>query len=315
MKIKNIWYVLLVIMTLTACSGPVTATPAAVPPTPVPPTALPPTEIPPAPSPTVATAPTGWSEELLKNSVYLAPMSGTPITLSNGRYEGGTDANRISVVLDSHIAFGDMNNDGQEDAVALLTENTGGTGVFYYLTVLINLNGAPVQAASILIDDRPIIENLELEDTKIHLSAVIHGPSDPMINPTLHINEIYTFKGNRLDLIHMTSRIGDSEERSITFTSPQPGEQVDKTVQIQGNMPIAPFENTLLYGIYDTDGNLLEEGGFMVNAEDMGKPATFDNPITLPDLPSGTVIWFELSELSMADGSTLTLERLPMVIR
>jgi hypothetical protein len=104
-------------------------------------------------------------------------------------------------------------------------------------------------------------------------------------------------------------------KRSIQIDSPIDRAQVSGTVEVKGSMPAAPFENTLRFRFYDASGSALSEGSFMVKADDMGKPATFDNVLTLPQNPSGGLIRFELADLSAKDGSALALASVELVLK
>ena len=117
---------------------------------------------------------------------------------------------------------------------------------------------------------------------------------------------MYTKSG--LEMTHFVSKTSDGTERSINIESPASGTQVSGSVQVKGKMSIAPFENNLAYRIYDASGNELAAGPFMVNADTMGGPGTFDNVIDLSTIPAGLVVRLELQDLSMADGSTLAMD-------
>jgi hypothetical protein len=79
----------------------------------------------------------------------------------------------------------------------------------------------------------------------------------------------------------MNTALSEGGERSIVIDTPTAGEQVNGLVRVTGSMPIAPFENTLLLQILDSNRNELFTSAFMVQAADMGQPATFDNTISL----------------------------------
>jgi hypothetical protein len=255
----------------------------------------------------------------LKNYTYLAPQYNRVASLKDGTFETGSGADIFSASLLSQVAFGDINGDGVEDAAVLLSENGGGTGVFVSLIAMLNENGAPMEAANAFIDDRPLIDSLTISDGKIILSATIHKLTDPMVNPTLKVSETYvlpkTLGTKNLVLIHFISYTPDGFERSITIESPKNGDQVSGSIQLQGRMPIGPFENTVAYRIYDGSGNELVAGPFMVNSDGAGGPATFDAPIDVSTLPKGIVIRLELVDVSMADGSTIALDSVELVIQ
>ena len=255
--------------------------------------------------------------EQLQNCSYLAPQYNHVTQLKDGKYETSSGVGIFSAFLQPEVAFGDLNGDGMEDAAVLLAENGGGTGVFVSLIAVLNENGSPMQTATVFIEDRPIINSLAISAGKILLDATLHGPNDPMSNPTEKVSETYQLPGiglTNLVLIHFISKTPDGSERSITINSPKKGNQVSRSIQVVGSMPIGPFENTVTYRIYDESGNNLAEGPFMVNSDGAGGPASFDAPIDISALPQGIPIRLELVDFSMADGSTLALDSVELVI-
>ncbi len=80
-------------------------------------------------------------------------------------------------------------------------------------------------------------------------------------------------------------------------------------------MDIAPFENTLTYKIYDGGGVELSVGAVPVTAVDLGAPGTFDTTITLGNLFSGTVVRLEVQDISVEDGSLLSMDLVELVVK
>lgn len=75
-----------------------------------------------------------WCNNLnrLQNGNYVLPNYGE-ITLSNGSYENSAQRYRVILInREGLIDFGDLNNDGKQEAVFLLTVNSGGSGQFIY---------------------------------------------------------------------------------------------------------------------------------------------------------------------------------------
>ena len=311
MYIKIAPFVMIVISGLCACQplSPVVET--AAPPSPIivedtqaPPTA---TAIP----PTATELPT-LSETQIKNMTVYAPVYQREITLTDGSF---TIEGELWVNLLPNIAFGDLNGDGWEDSAVLLAENGGGTGTFVSLLVLLNDNGQPRQADALLVDDRPLITSLEIISGKISLVAVIHTVSDPACCPSLEVDQTYVLDSDRLVLIRQTSLASTGAVRAIYIENPPSGSQSALPVHIQGNMPIAPFENNLVYRVYDLSFNELDAGPFSVTSADYGGPATFDNAIHSPAFIPGATVWFELRDASAADGTPLAIERIKLVIQ
>jgi hypothetical protein len=49
-------------------------------------------------------------------------------------------------------------------------------------------------------------------------------------------------------------------------------------------------------------------GSFMVDAEDMGQPATFNVTMPIDTFPPGALVKIQLMEVSMADGSPMLID-------
>ena len=91
-----------------------------------------------------------------------------------------------------------------------------------------------------------------------------------------------------------------------------PGE-TNGSIQLKGNVTLSPFENTLVYRIYDDQWSVLAEGPLQVVSEVLGGPGTFDTTIDLSALSPGTVR-LELLDLSAEDGSMLAMDSIALTI-
>ncbi len=85
------------------------------------------------------------------------------------------------------VVFGDLNNDGLEDAAVILRSRAGGTGVSVDLAVVINDNGKPANVASRYLGDRVQVKSGFIQDGIISLDLLIHGPNDGLCCPTLSL--------------------------------------------------------------------------------------------------------------------------------
>lgn len=274
-----------------------------------------PPDIPMLTEPAITSAP---AEELtladFNNGEIYCPEAQKAVQLSDGKYEGGSGVDYLYAQLMPQAAFGDINGDGKEDAVLLLAENMGGSGTFVSLIAMVASDSGFTQAPAVLVDDRPLINTLMLDGNMIVLDASIHGVNDPAASPSMKVVEQYRILQGNLTLVKFDSNIADSV-RTIVIDAPTDGQEVSGSVVIKGSMPIAPFENTLKYTIYDETSVVLDEGAFMVTAADMGAPATFENTLTLPAVTPGAHLRIELKEVSMADGSTLCLNSVEVVVK
>lgn len=257
----------------------------------------------------------GLTTDALKNSSYLSPFCQKTIQLADGKYAASDDTGACSVTLLPEIAFGDLNGDQVEDAAVLLAENGGGTGTFVSLVVIASNGEKYEQAGSFAIDDRPVIHSLAIVDGEILLEATIHGINDTMIEPTFSVKETFGLFDQFLTLTGFSSANQGSSERLILIDLPVEGSAVSNPVQIKGSMPIAPFENNLSLTVYDLSGLVLYQSGFMVSADNPGAPATFDTGVTIESLRSNTWVRLELAELSMADGSLLSMNSVMVKVK
>jgi len=104
-------------------------------------------------------------------------------------------------IYENKITFGDLNNDGKNDAVVILTGNCGGTGNFRELAIIINQNKQPHYLTSKNLGDRVIINSVSIESRVITLDMVIHGPNDGLCCPTLH--KIFKYKLSENQIIEI----------------------------------------------------------------------------------------------------------------
>ena len=138
----------------------------------------------------------GFSLIHLRNGTYQGIYE-EPVQLADGKYEGEPfvegGASRPTVTFVSH-AFGDLNGDGSTDAAVALVENSGGSGVFWYLAAMINQDGEPVNAATHFLGDRWQVQSMAITDGEIVLNAVTHGPDDPMCCPSVEKSLTFVFQ-------------------------------------------------------------------------------------------------------------------------
>ena len=256
----------------------------------------------------------------VRNAQY---QLGTPDSLKviqfvDGQFEQGTPggADFISVDVTDFVATGDLDADGVNEVAALISENYGGTGVFVFLAVYATVNGALTFQTSSIVDDRPQLNALSIENNEIFLDATIHGFEDPGCCPALRTTRHYRLaEGGQLDMTDYTTFTPDGSPRTITIESPDNGTEVFSSVQIKGSVAIAPFENNLTYSIVDFGGVELSRGAISVTAPDPGVPGTFEAIIPLGNILSGAVIKLEVQDISAADGSLFAMDSVELVVK
>lgn len=126
------------------------------------------------------------------------------ITLRNGRSEvpvaPGSAAKRLTVLLPELTAHGEVTGDGAVDTVAILVDQPGGTGSFYYLAVLPGPAAArwPSLGAA-LLGDRIKVERVSVADGVVTVDYLDRKPDEPMsAPPSVKMTRRFVAKGGVL---------------------------------------------------------------------------------------------------------------------
>jgi heat shock protein HslJ len=122
--------------------------------------------------------------------------------LVDGAYEEEImpgSASKITVmVVPEQYAFGDLNGDGADDAVAILASSGGGSGTFISLEALLNEGGVAQHVATAQLGDRAQVQSVDIVDATVVVAMVTHGPNDPMCCPSLSVVDTYELQGDSL---------------------------------------------------------------------------------------------------------------------
>lgn len=283
---------------------------------PAPPTvdpALEPTSIPgtPTPSPDYVTR--------IRNAEYELAATGSPrlVQLTNGKFEQGALGSEeyVSITVTDFTARGDLDGDGFDEYAALVAENYGGTGVFVFLVVFRDVDGRLIFQTSIGVDDRPQLNDLSISNREVFLDVTVHRADEPMCCPTLKSARHYRLVNNQLRLTDYVTFTPDGRPRTITIESPANGTEVFRSIPVSGRVAIAPFENNLVYRIYDLGGVELAIGSITVSAQELGGPGTFEQTILLGNVLSGAVIRLEVQDISAEDGSLFAMDSVELVVK
>ena len=239
------------------------------------------------------------------------------VQLKDGKFEQGAPggADYISVQMTDFAARGDLDADGKNEIATLVSENLGGTGVFVFLVIYKNAGGTPTFLTSAIVDDRPQLNALSIENDEILVDAIIHGSTDPMCCPTLHTTRRYRLVNDQLDMTNLATFTPDGKPRTIKIQSPLNNAEASNSIHVKGSVAIAPFENNLAYSIKDGVGVELSRGSINVNTADPGGPGTFEAVIPLGNIISNTVIFLEIQDISAADGSLMGMDSVQLVVK
>ncbi len=104
----------------------------------------------------------------LHDGVYT--IGGQKVALKNGISEVEAAPGSASKIVTKYFGndiVGDFDNDGREDLAFLLTQETGGSGVFYYAVALLDRVDGKVGSEAVFLGDRIAPQTTELKENNI----------------------------------------------------------------------------------------------------------------------------------------------------
>jgi hypothetical protein len=116
------------------------------------------------------------------------------VPLVNGRFNAAAApglATRIMATVFGRPLFGDLDHDGDEDAVVVIVYDSGGSGTFYYIAAAINQNGSYRGTAGYLLGDRIIAQFVKFDDGLVQAHYLDRWPDKPMSAPPTVRMEIH----------------------------------------------------------------------------------------------------------------------------
>jgi heat shock protein HslJ len=96
-------------------------------------------------------------------------IAGQKVTIKNGISEVPAAPGSSSKVITKYFGNDlkhDLNEDGREDRVFILTQNTGGSGTFYYVVALLDTASDPVGSEGVLLGDRIAPQTINIDEGK-----------------------------------------------------------------------------------------------------------------------------------------------------
>lgn len=150
-----------------------------------------------------------------KNATYI--IDGESVMLKNGYYE--KDIVPVATTKEVVRYFGnetkgDFNNDGVEDAAFLITRNSGGSGIFYYVAALVSNGSDLVTTNTLLIGDRIAPQTTEYRDGLIIVNYADRKPEEPYsTSPSVGVSRYYKVVGN--DLREVNIKMLEAEAKNI----------------------------------------------------------------------------------------------------
>jgi len=93
------------------------------------------------------------------------------------------------------------------------------------------------------------------------------------------------------------------------------GAQVSGIIRLFGNVTIAPFENNLVYRVYDLGGVELSAGPVNVETPNLGAPGTFEKAVDLGSIITNTTIRIQVEDRNATDGSLFAMDSVVLQVR
>jgi hypothetical protein len=248
-----------------------------------------------------------------KNSTYI--VEGQEVALTNGYAEVVTAAGSAAKTLTQY--FGnelqiDVNKDGKIDSVFFLTQNTGGSGTFFYVALARQTENGYAGSKAVFVGDRIEPQSIAMGPEN---TIVVHyndrGINDSFaVTPSVQKNLVLMFNVETMQFEKVTQE--EPVTASISYTNatadlitvelPFPGAVVGKTFSVVGtargswffeaSFPIVVIDenkNEIATGIAQAEGEWMTEN-FVPFTSEILIPESFIGPATLmlkKDNPSG----------------------------
>ena len=131
--------------------------------------------------------------DALSNMAYLLGDLGA-VTLVSGEGQNEQGMFRLDK---EHFAFGDLDGDGVDDAVAHLIQWGGGSGAFDYLVAVMQHNGRLETPAVKYLGENIKMNEIGIRHGIVTVDMITLGPNDPMCCPRERHALKLAVRGNR----------------------------------------------------------------------------------------------------------------------
>ncbi len=106
-------------------------------------------------------------QDLSHDGTYV--IAGQKVTLKNGISEVpatlGSNSKIVTKYFGNDLNY-DLNEDSREDKIFILTQETGGSGTFYYVVALLNTANGPIGSDGVLLGDRIAPQIINMDEGK-----------------------------------------------------------------------------------------------------------------------------------------------------
>ncbi len=141
----------------------------------------------------------GFSSDY-KNGTYT--IDGQPVTLTDGVSKVPAVADSASSVTTTYFgddATGDLSGDGEPDVAFILTQNSGGSGTFYYVVVALKTENGYLGTNAVMLGDRIAPQTTQITDGQLIVNYADRKPGEPMTTPpSVGVSKYFHLQGSVL---------------------------------------------------------------------------------------------------------------------
>jgi heat shock protein HslJ len=127
-----------------------------------------------------------------ENATYM--IEGETIALQDGSFSKKAapgSATMISVSIHGDPIYGDVDGDGDEDAVLVLVRDPGGSGTFYYSALAVNTDSGYTGTDAILLGDRIMPQSIRIEDRRAKVDFLTRNVDESFAVEPSHARSIH----------------------------------------------------------------------------------------------------------------------------
>ena len=129
-----------------------------------------------------------------QNATY--DIAGADVTLMNGKAEIEDAPGSASKTVTKYFgneAAGDLDGDGTPDRAFLITQDEGGSGIFYFVVAVLKTSDGYMTTSAMFLGDRIAPQTTEIKDSKLYVNYADRKETDSMSTQP-SVNTTRTFK-------------------------------------------------------------------------------------------------------------------------
>jgi heat shock protein HslJ len=174
-------------------------------------------------------------------------VEGTTYTFVDGKaILQPSDALYTSLSLFGDPSYGDIDNDGDSDALSILVAQSAGTGVFYYAVIALNKDMSYTSSNAVLLGDRIALQNYTIKDGNAIVNYATRKDDEPFsVEPSLGKTELLIFNTETQQLTISTSTPSSTTNNGTSTKSLIPMESTTTSSTGQSSTASAQQSATL----------------------------------------------------------------------